>query len=57
MKAKPCSIIFNGSKTGYIFTPIRCASIAEALRTAREWGFPYRIYDDNGKLIRRGWLV
>ena len=57
MKAKECILVVNAPKTGHIFTPIECKSIASALRTARGMGFPYRLFDKGGKLVRRGWLV
>ena len=55
--AKPCRLVMNGHRTGYIFTPIECRSVSEALKIARESGFPYRIFDMSGKLIRQGWFV
>ncbi len=55
MKAKPCTIIFNGPKDGHIFAPIECESINKALKLAEEWAFPFRIYDMKGNFIRRGW--
>ncbi len=54
-KPIPCTIIFNGPADGYIFAPIDCKSISSAMRLAEEWGFPFRLYDRNGKLLRRGW--
>ena len=54
-KSKECEIVFN-TKYGYIFQPIKCKSIAEALRLAEERGEAYRIFCD-GKLIRRGWII
>lgn len=33
--AKPCEIIFN-TRWGYCMTPIKCKSIAEAIRLAKE---------------------
>ncbi len=55
MKKIPCVLIVNAPKTGHIFTPQECESIAEAERKAEVWGFPYRIFDKNGKLIKKGW--
>ena len=54
-KSKECEIVFN-TKYGYIFQPIKCKSITEALRLAEERGEAYRIFCD-GKLIRRGWII
>ena len=51
MKAKPCTLIVN-TAYGYEFTPLKCASIAEAHRRGKEWfGFAYRIIvkDESGK--------
>ncbi len=55
--AKPCKLVMNGHKTGYIFTPIECRSIAEAIKIARECAFLYRIFDMDGKLVRQGWFA
>ena len=57
MKKIPCQIIFNGPKNGYIFTPIECESISAALSAAKEWAMPFRIFDMNGKLLKRGWKI
>ena len=56
MKRIKCQLIMNGQKTGYIFTPIDCSSIKEALDIAKDFGFPYRIFA-NGKQIKSGWFV
>lgn len=53
-KAKECTIIFN-TKWGYCMTPVKCASIREALRRAKETGMAYRICID-GECIRNGWF-
>ncbi len=55
MRAIPCQIVFNAPKTGHIFTPIECESINKALKIAEEWAFPFRIYDMEGKFLKRGW--
>ena len=55
MKKIPCVLIVNTPKTGHVFCPENCESIAEAERKAELWGFPYRIFDMEGKLIKRGW--
>ena len=52
-----CQIIFNGPKDGFVFTPIICESISEALKLAKEWAMPYRIFDMNGKFLRKGWKI
>ena len=54
-KPIPCEIIFN-TRWGYEMQPIKCNSIAEALREARERGMAFRIIV-NDKVIRRGWFV
>ena len=52
MKNKPCTLIVN-SRWGYIFTPIKCSSIAEARRRGKEYpGFAYRIIVKEGDSIR-----
>ena len=53
---KACTIIFNAPKTGHIFAPIDCESIAAAEQLAKELAFPYRIFID-GKLYKRGWYA
>ena len=52
-----CTLIMNASRTGHIFLPIDCGSINEAIKTAKDYGFPYRIYREDGKLIRKGRFV
>ena len=56
MKPMTCTLIMNGAKDGYEFRPMRCKSIREALRIAKEWGCPYRIYVGT-QLIRKGWIL
>ena len=51
--SKPCKIIFN-TKWGYCMTPVKCKSIAEAIRLAKETQMAYRIFC-GGKCIKRGW--
>ena len=55
MKAIPCKLIVNTSY-GYCFTPQEFSSINAAVRYAREdaVGFAWRLFDQNGKLIKRG---
>lgn len=55
MRAKPCTLIMNSPLNGYIFTPIECESISEALKIATAWECPFRIYDMDNKLIKSGW--
>ena len=52
----PCTVICN-TKMGYCMTPKKCSSIKEALQYARDLGMAYRIFDENGKLIKSGWMV
>ena len=54
---RKCKIIFNSPLTGHIFQPIQCSSIAAAIRTAKEMNMPFRLFSEDGKLIRRGWYV
>lgn len=51
-KAKECILICN-TKWGYCMTPIKCKSIAEAIRTANDFEMAYRIFVD-GKCVKRG---
>ena len=51
----PCTIIFNSPLDGYLFRPIKCRSKEAAKKLAKEWGFPYNLYDANGNVIRHGW--
>lgn len=57
MKAKPCIIHFNSPLNGYCFKPIECKSISEAINLAKEKEYPYRLYDNEGNLFRKGWIV
>ena len=51
---KKCKLIVN-SASGYCFTPIECKSIKEAIEEGKSsCGFAYRIFDTNGKLIKKG---
>ena len=50
-----CTIVMN-TKNGYCMRPIKCRSIAEAVRTAREYGLAYRIFV-NGVVVKSGWIV
>lgn len=54
-KPIPCEIIFN-TKWGYCMTPIKCKSIAEALRLAHEREMAFRIFVNN-ECVKRGWYV
>lgn len=54
MKSCKCTLVVN-TRWGYCFTPTKCDSIAEAVRTAKaSGGFAYRIFA-NGKVVRRGY--
>lgn len=50
--AKECEIIFN-TKWGYCMSPVKCRSVADALKTAKENGMAFRIFA-RGKLIKSG---
>lgn len=51
--SKQCEIIFN-TKYGYCMQLIKCKSIAEAIRIAKEREMAFRIFV-NGKCVRTGW--
>ena len=53
MKAKPCEIVFN-TKWGYTMQPIKCKSIAEAIRLAKSEEMAFRIFVEN-KCVKTGW--
>lgn len=53
MKAIKCKLVVNTSN-GYCMTPILCNSIAEAKKHAIGMGFAYRIFNEEGKLISKG---
>ena len=53
-KAKECTIILN-TRWGYCMQPVKCKSIAEAIRYAKEMEMAYRIFID-GKLVKKGWI-
>lgn len=53
MKAKECTLIIN-TRSGYIVSEVKCKSIREAVREAKEGiGFAYRIFVGN-KCIKSG---
>ena len=51
--SKQCEIIFN-TKCGYCMQPIKCKSIAEEIRMAKEREMAFRIFV-NEKCVRNGW--
>lgn len=54
MKAIKCKLVVN-TRNGYCLTPVKCNSIREAVREAKEYcAFAYRIFDESGKQIRSG---
>ncbi len=55
MNSIPCNLVMNSPLDGYVFTPIECKSISEAIRIATSWKCPYRIFDTKGNLIKSGW--
>lgn len=50
--SKRCEIIFN-TKWGYCMQPVKCKSIAEAIRMAKEKGMAFRIFV-GGKCVKNG---
>lgn len=52
-KVKECEVIFN-TKWGYCMTPIKCKSIVEAIRLAKQKEMAFRIFVD-GKCVKTGW--
>ena len=54
MKRIKYTLIIN-CKNGYCLAPVECGSISEAVKKGNEGiGFAYRIFDMDGKIIRRG---
>jgi hypothetical protein len=54
MKPIPCTIIIN-TRLGYCLTPVKFPSIRQAYQVGKDFcGFAFRIYDRQGKLVRRG---
>ncbi len=49
----PCEIVFN-TPWGRELSPIECKSINEALKLAKEYNMPYRIFV-GGECIKSGW--
>lgn len=49
-----CEIVFNSPLTGKVFDPIKCKSVNEALKLAKEWDMPYNIFV-GGEFIKSGW--
>lgn len=45
-KSKKCLLVMN-TRSGYIMSPIKCKSMAEAKRIAEKMGFAYRIFPDD----------
>lgn len=54
-KAKECTIIFN-TRWGYCMQPIRCKSIAEAIRRARVEKMAFRIFVGK-ECVKKGWYL
>lgn len=49
-----CILVIN-TRNGYCMTPERHSSLREAVKSAKNsWGFAYRIFDLNKKLIKHG---
>lgn len=54
MKAKRCTLYLN-TANGNIAEPIEFSSISKAVEYAKgSCYFAYRIFDENGKIIKRG---
>lgn len=45
MKAKPC-VVYPNNQWGYCFTPIKCESIAQARKVARDFWFSRIVVKD-----------
>lgn len=56
-KGKPCVLILSSPKTGNNYALSRHGSIASALRKARDFCLPYKLFTPEGKLLRQGWLL
>lgn len=55
MKAQECILVVN-ARNGYIFTPIKCKSINEAVRMGKEaFGFYYRVMVKGKGCVRWGY--
>lgn len=55
MKAQECKLVVN-NRWGYVYTPIKCKSINEAVREGRNYygGFAYRVFVGT-KVVRSGY--
>lgn len=51
--SKQCEIIFN-TQWGYCMKPVKCKSITDAVRTAKETEMAFRIIVD-GECVKTGW--
>lgn len=51
-KEKECIVICN-TRLGYCTPPVKCKSISEAIRYAKDRGMAYRIFVD-GRCVERG---
>lgn len=55
MKMKPC-VFYGNSASGRVSEPIKFPSISEAVKYGKEsFWFAWRVYNEAGKLIRRGY--
>jgi hypothetical protein len=54
---KPCVLILSSPKTGNKYAMSHHRSIASALRKARDFCLPYKLFTPEGKLLRSGWLM
>jgi len=55
-EGKHCVLILSSPKTGNNYAMSRHRSIASALRKARDFCLPYKLFTPDGTLIRKGWL-
>ena len=54
---KPCILILSAPKSDKKFAISRHSSIASALRKARDFCLPYKLFTPDGELLRSGWLM
>lgn len=54
---KPCVLVLTSPRTGNRYAVSRHRSIASALRKARDFCLPYRLFTPEGTLLRKGWLT
>ena len=52
-----CILVLTSTKNGQAKMSSRHISIASALRKARDFSLPYKLFTLEGRLLRSGWLV